>query len=80
MQSQNLVPVGEGLPESFGIYSETVAFNGNLYAADGLHIYRWNGNTWEDLEIEVDYNIISMTVFKNKLVVGLEISMKIPLI
>lgn len=70
LQGQNLLPVGNGIPTSYGIYSGTVVFNNEIYAADNLQIYKWDGTVWQSLGIVVDQGILCMTVYNNELYVG----------
>jgi hypothetical protein len=67
---QSLVPVGAGIPSGYGIYNGTVAFNGELYACDHDHIYKYDGSTWTDIGITIDYAIICMEVYAGELYVG----------
>lgn len=70
IRSQSLTPVGNGIPVTSGIYSGTVTFNNEIYAANTQQIYKWNGSTWISLGISVDFAIICMYVFNNELYVG----------
>jgi len=70
LQSQNLVPVGNGLPPYFGIYGGTVTYNNEIYAATNTDIYKWDGLNWISLGVTTDDAILSMTVFNSELYVG----------
>lgn len=70
IQSQNLLPVGTGVPAPYGIHAGTVSCNNEIYAADNWQIYKWNGSSWASMGVTVDYAIICMTVHNNELYVG----------
>ncbi len=70
LQSQNLLPVGTGIPAASGIYGGTVTYNNEIYAANFYHIYKWNSTSWIDIGITVDYAIECMEVYNGELYVA----------
>jgi hypothetical protein len=70
LQSQSLLPVGNGIPTNYGIHGGTVTYNNEIYAADNAHIYKWNGSNWLNLGVTVDDAILCMTVYNNELYIG----------
>ena len=70
LQSQTLSAVGAGIPSTYGIFDGTTTYNNEIYAADNVQIYKWNGTNWISLGITVDQAIICMTVCNGELYVG----------
>ncbi len=68
--SQTLLPVGAGIPSSYGMYCGTVVFNNEIYAAEPSKIFKWDGTSWVNIGISVDYAIICMQVYNSELYVA----------